>query len=143
MPCTTFTLDPTFGPVAEIGIAAPASFQPKGAAPPPITWIKAIADTGCGITSVFSGVAANAGLLVVGKTNVISTTHTMPANVYLGDLFIRGSYLGAPMIMPLPDRQFIELIQSHPNFDALLGMDVFRLGTLVVNGHAGVATFAW
>ncbi len=143
MPCTTFTLDPTFGPIAEIGIAAPASFQVKGSPAPPISWIKSIADTGCATTSVFSGVAANAGLLVVGKTSVISTTHTMAANVYLGDLFLRGSYLGAPMIIPLPDRQFIELIQSNPNFDALLGMDVFRLGTLVVNGHAGAATFAW
>jgi hypothetical protein len=143
MPCTTFTLDPTLGPVTEIGISAPASLQAAGAPAPAITWIKAIADTGCTTTSIFSGVAKNAGLIVTGKTNVISTTHTLAANVYLGDLFIRAVYMGGNHEFPLPDRQFVELLQSNPNFDALLGMDVLQLGTFVVGGHAGIATFAW
>ncbi len=143
MPCTTFALDPTLGPVTEIGISAPRSLLPQGSPVPPITWIKAIADTGCSTTSIFSGVAAKAGLTVVSKTNVISTTHTVPANVYLGDLWIRGSYLGGTHEFAIYDRPFIELIQQNPSFDALLGMDVFNLGTLLVNGHAGMATFSW
>jgi len=136
MPCTTFALDPAFGPVTEIGISVARSQLPQNSPTPPITWIKAIADTGCSTTSIFSGVASKAGLKVVSKTNVISTTHTVPANVYLGDLWIRATYIGGNHEFPLYDRQFIELIQANPNFDALLGMDVFFWSSLIVGAVA-------
>jgi len=146
MPCSTFPIDPLYGPVIDIGIAAPLSLAPTGAPPPPITWIKAIADTGCTHTSIFTDAAKKIGIPVISKTTVNSTTQAVPADVYLADLFLRWSHPWAPgqvFEYPFRDRRMLELIRSTPANEALLGMDIMGIGTMYVNGQNGTATFCW
>jgi len=68
----------------------------------------------------------------------------VPVNVYHGDLFLRSLVAWtAPFDWKFPDHGFIEMVNSNPNFDALLGMDIFNQGVLVVNGGLKQATFSW
>lgn len=143
MPCSTFPIDPALGPVVEIGISPPRSLLAANAPAPAITWIKAIADTGCTHTSIFGGAATRAGLQVVSKTTVNSTSHSIPANVYLGDLFLKYSVANTAFEFRFRDRPFLELIRGDPNFESLLGMDILSIGTFYVNGQTKTATFCW
>jgi len=143
MPCSTFPIDPAVGPIVDVGIAPPLSLVPQGDPPPSIRWVKAIADTGCSHTALHSGAAAAAGLPIISKIFVRSTTHTVPANVYLGDLFLRYTVFNNSYEFPFRDRPFTELVQNSPDYDALLGMDLLGIGTLVVNGQTRSATFCW
>lgn len=142
MPCILFPINPSNQPIVEIGIAAPKSLGIAGSVAP-IIWMKALADTGCTHTSVFSGTALKAGLPVISKTTVNSSTHSIPANVYLGDLILRYSYGNKPFEFRLPDRPFLELVNPHANFESLLGMDILGIGSLHVNGLTKQATFCW
>jgi hypothetical protein len=140
MPCITFPIDP-IGPVLEIGIAPPRSLLAPGSPPPPITWIKAIADTGCTHTSIQTNVAGACGLGVVGKTTITSTTQMAPVNIYLGDVFIRFPMGNTFFEWIFNDRGLLELLHPSPNFSALLGMDILSQGTLHMNGLTKQATY--
>jgi hypothetical protein len=142
MPCINFPIEP-IGPVLEIGLSKAKAFTTEGETPP-IVWAKAIADTGCTTTSVHTGLAQSAGLQVVGKANVLSTTHTVPANLYLGNLYLEWTLLNGSVInMTFPDQQFLELHQCSPHHQALLGMNVLGIGQFSINGMAKLATFCW
>lgn len=143
MPCNTFPIDPAAGPLLDIGIAPALSLMPPGSAPPPIRWIKAVADTGCSHTAIHSGVALTANLPLISKVVVNSTTHSVVANVYLGDLVLRYTIFNNSYEFFFRDRPFTELIQNNPNYDALLGMDILGLGLFSVNDHTKLATFCW
>jgi hypothetical protein len=143
MPCILIPFS-VVGPLLEIGIAAPVSLAPHGAPPTPITWIKAIADTGCSHTALFSGVATAAGLPIIGKTQVHNTSQIVSADIYLGDLIIRCGLPGNRVFeFPFRDRRFTELLQGGPNHNALLGMDILGLGVFTTNGLLASATFCW
>ena len=143
MPCISFPIDIVVGPVLEIGISSPLSLATHGAPPPQIHWFKALADTGCSHTSIHSDVAAKAGLTVISKALVKSTTHSVAVDVYLGDLFLRVTMGTRVFEFPFRDRSFAQLLNASPSFDALLGMDIFSYGTLVINGDLRQATFCW
>lgn len=142
MPCITFPINPSNVPLLEIGISTPQSLAPVGTIPT-INWIKAIADTGCTSTSIFSGAATKAGLQIVSKGMVNSTTHSVPVNIYYGDLILRYSYGSKPFEFRFFDRSFLELVRPDPNFEALLGMDILSIGSYHINGLTKQATFCW
>ena len=143
MPCITFPIEP-IGPVLEIGLSKATSLLIPGESPPLIVWAKAVADTGCTTTSIHTDLAVRAGLQVIGKTNVNSTTHTVPVNVYLGNLYLKWTLLNGSVInMPFQDQQFIELMQCSDNHEALLGMNLMGMGHFTVNGLNKSATFCW
>ena len=141
MPCITVPLDP-LGPIIEIGIALPGGF-PRPNPPPPIQWIKAIADTGCTHTSIHNSVAAALGLTVLSKGIANTASGPAPANIYHGDLFLRPLIGGKQFEWLFNDRQLLELAQNHAKYDALLGMDILSQGLFSVNGALNSATFCW
>jgi hypothetical protein len=123
-------IDP-IGPTLDVGISSPLSLAAAGAPPPAINWFKAIADTGCTNTSMHSSVAIACGLSVLGKTPVSTPSGRGPVNLYHGDLFLR-SLIGwtARFEWKFQDCFFPEMLQKHPSFDILLGMDILNQGVL-------------
>ena len=140
MPCITFPIDP-IGPIIEIGVSQPRSQIAQGTPFPQITWIKAIADTGCTNTSVHTSIAAACSLNVVGKVPVASTMQTAAANVYLADVFIRFPIGTSFYDWQFADVSMLELLHPSPNFKALLGMDILNQGAFFINGGMKQATF--
>ena len=144
MPCVTLPVDASGRPLIEIGISSARSLLPAGAAPPVIHWVNALIDTGCTITSVYTAIAAQAELPILGKGSTNTANGTVACNLFHGDLFIK---------IPLPngqvyeyrfaDRRILELCVKPPAFDALLGMDMLMRGTFHVNGITKNATFCW
>jgi hypothetical protein len=108
-----------------------------------VQWVKAIADTGCTITSIYTGLASNLLLPIIGKQGVNSTTHSTVANVYLCDLFIKVPAGNSAFEYRFPDRQVMELLRQDNRFDALLGMDILSMGMFATNGPLKIATFSW
>jgi hypothetical protein len=141
MPCVNLPIT-SIGPVLEIGISSPDSLAQSGCEPK-IYWVKAIVDTGCSHTAINSVVAANCGLKVVGKDSANNTSGVIAVNIYHGDLVLRPMMDGSQIEWRFDDRRFIELLHVHPEFDALLGMDILNEGLLVTNGLLKQATFCW
>ena len=133
------------GPTLEIGIAPAQSGIQAVVSPPPSTvWINAIADTGASATCVCAGAATRAALPIIGKGSIQSASHVMPVNQFFGDLWIRGRMSGGTLLAwPFRNRVFLELALPGSNYEALLGMDIFREGILMVHGPEGRTTFAW
>jgi hypothetical protein len=143
MPCVTFQIEP-IGPTLQIGISSPRFLIATGAANPPIVWIKAVADTGCTHTSIHSSIARRCGLNIVGRSNAITPAGIAATNNYFGDIFINSMVSGiTPYLWPFPDRGLVELLHQNPNFDALLGMDILRLGSFNLNGITKQGIFCW
>ena len=143
MPCVTWPYDPVIGPILVFGITAPASMALRGAPAPPIRWVKGLIDTGCSHTSLLSASTIAANLPIVSKTTVLSTTHAMHANIYLGDLHLGYNERGNNYHHTFPDIPFTELLRGDMNFDALVGRNVLSMGTLFLNGLANNFTFCW
>ncbi len=143
MPCVTWPYDPAVGPILVFGITAPASMAPRGASPPPIHWIKGLVDTGCSHTSLLSSLTIAANLPIISKTTVLSTTHSAPANIYLGDLHLGYNAAGNPYHHTFNDIPFTELLRGDQNFEALVGRNVLGMGSLFLNGLANQFTFCW
>lgn len=146
MPCIPLPIDASLRPILEIGISAPASLVPAGAPRPQIQWIKALADTGCTHTSIHSATAASAGLKILGKAPAPINTAAGPVtcNIFHGDLFVKVPLPnGTVFEFPFKDRGLIELACKIPDVDALLGMDMFSLGTFHINGITRNAMFCW
>jgi hypothetical protein len=127
----------------EIGISAPISQLAAGAGPPPIHWIKAIADTGCSLTSIHASVANKCGLKVISKANSNTAASMVVVNLYHGDLLLRPLIGSRPFEWRMNDRRILQLVHSSPDFDALLGMDVLSTGLFSCNGALKHATFCW
>jgi hypothetical protein len=145
MPCSTFPIDPSLNcPITEIGLAAPLSQQAAGAPAPIIHWVKALVDTGCNGTSIHASAFVRAGLTHIGKKPIINTSNSnLIVNQYLGDLFLKCTFLRGNMEFRFSDHLFLELLQQNPNFDALLGTDILSLGVLVIDGNTKSATFSF
>ncbi len=146
MPCIQLPIDSSNRPIIESGISAPSSLLPAGASRPPIYWIKALADTGCTNTSVHSATAIASGLKILGKAPGQINTAAGPVNcnVYHGDLFVKVPMQnGTVFEYPFRDRGIIELACKIPDVEALLGMDMFSLGTLHINGITRTAMWCW
>jgi hypothetical protein len=144
MPCITLQIDPAFGPIIEIGIALPASTIVAGAPKPPISWVKALGDTGCSHTSIHASVATALSLQIVGKANAHTGGGATANDIYHGDLFLRVPLANNQVFeFPFRDRQFLELKAKLPAGDALLGMDILGLGTFHVNGITKNAMLCW
>jgi hypothetical protein len=143
MPVALFNNDP-IGPTVEIGIAPHSPSDIAGVPPPTTVWIKAIADTGCTHTSICAAAAARASLPVIGIGQMTTASHTIPANLYFGTLWVRGMVTGTTSFAwNFPARTFIELGLPGASHEALLGMDIISLGIMVVNGSEKKTTFAW
>lgn len=143
MPCINFP-NQAAGPSLQIGFSVSAATRAPNSPKPNIHWVNAIADTGCTMTSVYTAAASAAGLQILSKTMVNSTTHSVAANVYIGDLWLRlplpnGSFFD----WAFPNRGFIELLQSNAGCEALLGMDILASGFFSVNGLSRTSTFCW
>lgn len=142
MPCINLPLNPA-GPTIEIGISSPASQQAEPKSAPTIHWIKAIADTGCSLTSVHSSVADKCGLKIISKADTNTAASMVTANLYHGDLFLRPLIGIKPFEWKFTDRRILQLLHSSPDYDALLGMDILAMGIFVSNGSLRQATFCW
>src|SRR4051812_7329105 len=133
MPCINIPLDP-IGPLIEIGISYPSSQLSQGDPEPPIRWIRAVADTGCSHTSVHSSIAAACELPIISVGRAHTPGGVVTTNIYHGDLLLRPVIGHGPFEWRFWDRQFIEMVNPNPEFEALLGMDVLSQGMFVVNG---------
>lgn len=143
MPCINLPFDPTIGPLIPIGISAPLSLAQPGAVPLPVRVVQGLVDTGCSNLAISPATAAALGLPIIGKASVVSSTQTAPANVYLGDLHIPFLTGGTASRHSFADVRFLDFLHPDPNFDALIGRDVFSMGTLIVNGQTRQFTFCW
>jgi hypothetical protein len=143
MPCINIQINP-IGPVLEIGVSTPVSLNAAGAAAPPITYFKALADTGCSHTSIHSSVATACGLKVMGKSGASTPAGNIAINIYHGDIFFR-SLIGwkTPFEWAFNDRGLCEMVHKNAAFDILLGMDILSTGLFVVNGGLRQASFCW
>ncbi len=103
--------------------------QVAGQPPAATVWIKAIADTGATATCISGNAAARAGLFLAGKGQVTSATQMTPVNLYFGTLWIRG-LVGGSMFYAwnFAGRTFLELGMPSAGHQALLGMDILRVG---------------
>jgi hypothetical protein len=75
---------------------------------------------------------------MVGTINYLT-----PVNIFSADLFIRYTANGNTYEHAFRDREIAEFLQPSSKNDALLGMDILRLGILVTNGQTMTATFCW
>lgn len=141
MPCITLALDP-LGPIVEIGVSLPGGW-PRANPPPPVHWIKAIADTGCTHTSIHTSVAQKLGLTVLSKETSNTPAGVVPINIYHGDLYLRPLIANTPFEWVFNDRRMLELLHKQAAYDALLGMDILSQGAFMVNGLLKNATFCW
>jgi hypothetical protein len=87
MPCITLPYDPVVGPLFNLGIAQPLSSLSDPSSQK-ITWLRGLIDTGCSNISITPATAKAAGLPIIGKSPVVSTTETIESDLFLGDLFI-------------------------------------------------------
>jgi hypothetical protein len=142
MPCLNLPIEP-IGPVVELGVSAPVSQQIPGSAGPPIQWVRAIVDTGCTHTSLHSSIAQRCGLSIISKGSATTPGGNVSINIYHGDLVLRQIIGSAPFEWRFSDRQIVEMVNPNAAFDALLGMDLIRLGLFTVNCAIGIATFCW
>jgi hypothetical protein len=78
------------------------------------------------------------GQAQVGTVNQITT-----ANIYSADLFLRYTFAGGVNEFAFRTVPVTELLAPSPKSDALLGMDILRLGILVTNGQTMTAIFCW
>jgi hypothetical protein len=142
MPCFNLPINP-IGPTLELGVSAPASLAQAGTTPV-ISWFRAIADTGCSHTSIHSSVATKCGLKVLSKGAASTPGGNVAVNIYHGDLIVH-SLIGwsTPFDWTFPDRGIMEMVNPHPDFDALLGMDILSMGIFLTNGGLKQATFCW
>lgn len=132
------------GPTIRIGIAKVSSDTLVTVPPQDAVWISAIADTGCSSTCISAGVAQRAGLPIISKGTIQSASHSVPVDIYFGDLWIGARNVGgSTFFWPFRNRVFHELSLPGATYEALLGMDVFQEGMLIVNGPGGQSTFAW
>jgi hypothetical protein len=142
MPCVNFQIDPCIGPLLDLGISAPLSLTASGVQPL-ICWIKAVADTGATNTCISPSAIARVGLPLTGQAQVGTVNEIRTANVYSADLFLRCTFAGKSSEFPFRNVAVTELIAPSPKNDALLGMDILRLGILVANGQTMTGTFCW
>jgi hypothetical protein len=143
MPCITLPYDPAVGPILTIGITAPSSLAAPGSSPPTYKFIKGLVDSGCSNIAIAPATAKAAGLIAVSKTQVVSTTQTVTADVHLGDLALPYHARGATQHFYFKDVRFTDFLHPNPNFEALIGRDVLGMGTLFLNGHTNQFTFCW
>ena len=144
MPCITLPIDLSGRPILEVGVSPSRSVLPQNAPAPTIHWVRALADTGCTHTAIHTSVATTAGLGIIGKVPLTSSTQSVAVNLYFGDLFIRVPLSnGGSYDWRFSGRQFTEMLQPHAHFEGLLGMDIFSFGTLHVNGLTRNTTFCW
>jgi len=125
-----------------LGISAPVS-ETVGGTPPSVRWIKAVADTGCTHTCVTPSIISSAGLRLRGKVKVGTPFQTIPAKIYVADLYLKYALNKTILEFAFRDKQITEFLNPAPNNDALIGMDILEIGTLIVNGPMQLATFCW
>jgi hypothetical protein len=142
MPCINIKIEPT-GPIIELGISAPSSQIPTGGIDPPIQWVRAIVDTGCSHTSIYSTVAQRCGLSIVSTGSAQTPGGVVATNIYHGDLVLRPMVGSAPFEWRFHDIGIVEMVSPNPDFEALLGMDIICQGIFVTNGSVKLATFCW
>lgn len=143
MPCINLPVDANVGLRLDLGISPPSSLVAQGSPAPPVFWFRAIADTGCTRTSIHASVAAKCGLKVISKGTAKTAGGNVPVNIFHGDLFVRSliNWM-TPFDWKFADRGLMEMVNSNPDFDALLGMDILGMGTLTTTGLMR-ATFCW
>lgn len=138
-----FTNEPE-GPTINVGIAPAGGPNALAILPAGVVPLKAIADTGAMVTCITAAVAAQAGLQPIGKAQVQSANNVSAVNQYFGDLWIGGRNVGGTQFFwPFRNRTFLELLMPGSGYQALLGMDIFREGMLIVDGPTNRTTFAW
>src|ERR1700679_941204 len=103
MPCINLQIEP-IGPVIELGVCCPASKQVPGDPPPTIHWIKAIIDTGCSHTAIYTSIAQKCGLSVISKGQASTPGGMVANNIYHGDLILRPMIGATPFEWRFPDR---------------------------------------
>jgi hypothetical protein len=142
MPCITLPYDPTVGPLFSLGIAQPLSSLSDPSSQK-ITWLRGLIDTGCSNISIAPAAAKAAGLPIIGKHPVASTTQTIESDLFLGDLFIPFADPADKFHHYFRDIRFLEFRFGNVAFDILVGRDVLSVGLFQLNGQTKQFTFAW
>ena len=124
MPCFSGEYKLAWGPVVNLGIAAPGTVTQEQSRPFP-----ALIDTGASNTCIAASVADAIDVQPIGKQPMVSATGTEPVNQYIVDLVLPFS---PPVV--LPSLQVLEFVQAMPTaFQILLGRDVLCQGVFTLN----------
>jgi hypothetical protein len=142
MPCITLPYDPIVGPLFDIGVAQPLSSL-SDPSKQKIVWLRGLIDTGCSNISITPSAAVKVGMPIIGKQPVMSTTQSIEADLFLGDLFISYADPADKFHHFFRDVRFLEIRFGNVNFDVLVGRDVLSLGLFQLNGKTNQFTFAW
>ena len=124
MPCFSGEYKLAWGPVVNLGIAAPGTAAQGQSRPFP-----ALIDTGASSTCIAASVADAIDVQPIGKQPMVSATGAEPVNQYIVDLVLPFS----PPVA-LPSLQVLEFVQAMPTaFQILLGRDVLCQGVFTLN----------
>ena len=126
--------NPKIGPIVQIGIAKPNSFEPSAPPHPNLVVTNALLDTGAARTCVTAEIADKAGLRVLGRTPISSVHGIKDANVYYADIML---LTGDPINASSGTRnvhghlatkvQIVEFLANSQHFRAIIGRDLLCL----------------
>ena len=95
-------------------------------------------------TCISSVTAVGAGLPIIGKGAMQSASHVVAVNLFYGDLWVKCRVPGGGVFnWRFASRTFHELALAGASHEALLGMDIFSEGILLVHGPERKTTFSW
>jgi hypothetical protein len=132
MPCLSGRFDLSIGPLINIGVIPAGVLTPSFSGQ--ITTFPALIDTGASVTCISQSVVQAVGLQPIGLRPMGSATHSVPANVYLVDLFLPFGAAG----FVIQGTQVMEFVpEGSAPFQMLLGRDIICRGTLSLSfdGH--------
>lgn len=134
MPCLSGRFDVGIGALTSVAVLPIGAFLPTAIPPVEITTFAALIDTGATTTCITPDVAQTVGLEPIGKRPMVSATHSVDVDVYLGDLFLpfgkSGLLLSGIQLMSFAT-------PAGSPFKILLGRDIICRGTFTMSfdGH--------
>jgi predicted aspartyl protease len=98
---------------------------------------RALIDTGAAITCIDDDLARNLGLPVLDVVQMVSASHTTPANVYPVQIEVVGVGINVQVLKCMGAKL------SSQGIEALIGRDFLANGLLVYNGVVGAITLSF
>lgn len=135
MPCVTVPFDPKIGAIITVGVAKPTPIRdPKDKVK--IQEVRALVDTGATITCITPALADKVGLLLLGKTTMISASETSDVNLYFASFFIPFGEPGKAAAQgQIDDMPMMEFNMEGGQFQMLLGRDILCQGVFQMVGY--------
>jgi hypothetical protein len=143
MPCLSGIFDPIQGIFINIAVAKPGEIT-SATKNLKIPNFVALVDTGASKTCISKQAAQTAGLIAIGKSPMVSATHTVDMDNYLADIFLPfgAAPLGGTTGLVINSISILEFnCETNCSFQILLGRDVLTKGifTISFDGHFSFA----